>query len=487
MTSEHVRNDVRNGVQVCKDIEDGQTRLSVLQNYTRDKYTWEGRKYSELTEEERNTFNCYEVRVEVIKKTRQMSEETFNSEIHKIFERLNSGRPLSGNDKYHLYRSSSPVIMFALELKDSPEFRDYFKKYIGKIGEGKSRSLLSDTVGCVLALTRTDTSRADCINTSYERNCRYIHNDISEESRKNAIGFFRFYFALLDDALTSVTTPKKCYGKLSGVLGLLVYGWIQDMEHGEDEYDTWKSFITSSLVRGYSDTLFNTLRPGDRRNLTPSSLKIRWELVLESYVQYQGPREVQPRRIILEFDDSDDSDDSDDNEIDDNVKGDTRYKKYLPKTNGGSGVRTEMNRKDYPALLPHRLKLRATTKAGKNLDLIFSKKSQTFWGLFDGTEYKILQEANRVYCGVEYANKRLGNAWEDFKALNLDTGKKRSIRTLADYNWFENLSEEEKRNYITPETPENFPDEDEDEEEEVEVELEDDSDDTGDSSSSDTE
>ncbi len=305
MTSEHVENGV-----VYKDIEDGQTRLSVLQNYTRGNYTWNGLKYEELTETKRNKFNCYEVRVEVIGKTRSMPEETFNSEIHRIFERLNSGRPLSGNDKYHLYRSSSPVIMLALELKDSPEFRDNFKKYIGKIGEGKSRSLLSDTVGCFLALTRTDTSRADCINTSYERNCRYIHDEISETSKQNVIEFFRFYFNLLDDALASVTTPKKCYGKLSGVLGLLLYGWIQDKEHVQNiEYDTWKSFITLGLARGYHDTLFSNLRPGDRRNLTSSSLKIRWELVLKpEVVQVQDPPQ---RRIRLQIDESDESSDSD--------------------------------------------------------------------------------------------------------------------------------------------------------------------------------
>ena len=125
----------------------------------------------------------------------------------------------------------------------------------------------------------------------------------------------------------------------------------------------------------------------------------------------------------------------DDNEIEAHVKGDPRYKKYLPKTNDG-GVRTEMNRKDYPKLLPHRLKLRATSKSGKNFDVIFSKKSQTFWGM-DGTEYKTLQNANHVFCGEEYANKRLGNAWEDFKALNILTNKKKSIRTLADDNWLE--------------------------------------------------
>ena len=279
-----------------------------------------GLKYEELTETERNKFNCYEVRVEVIGKTRSMPEETFNSEIHRIFERLNSGRSLSGNDKYHLYRSSSPVIMLALELKDSPEFRDNFKKYIGKIGEGKSRSLLSDTVGCFLALTRTDTSRADCINTSYERNCRHIHDEISETSRQNVIEFFRFYFDLLDDALTSVASPKKCYGKLSSALGLLLYGWIQNKEHVQTtEYDIWKSFITQGLARGYHDTLFSTLRPGDRRNLTSSSLKIRWEHVLNHYqlvqvqAHQQAPTQAPPQvRLVLIEDDSVESSDNED-------------------------------------------------------------------------------------------------------------------------------------------------------------------------------
>ena len=96
MTSRHVRNN-----NIYEDIEDGQTRLSVLQNYVRGNYTWNGQTYAELSEANRNKFNSYEVRVEIIKKPpRGMSEKTFNAEIHNIFERLNSGKPLSGNDKY---------------------------------------------------------------------------------------------------------------------------------------------------------------------------------------------------------------------------------------------------------------------------------------------------------------------------------------------------------------------------------------------------
>jgi hypothetical protein len=299
MTSQHICDNI-----LYEDIEDGQTRLSVLQNYVRGNYTWNGRKYMELTDTERNTFNSYEVKIEIIIKPRGMSEETFNTEIHHIFERLNSGKPLSGNDKYHLYRSSSPIIILALELKDAPEFRDNVKKYIGKIGDGKTRSLLSDIVGCVLPLTRSDASRTECINTSYERNRMHIHDSISDESKQNVLTFFRFYFRLLDDALTSVTNPKKCYGKLSGVLGMLVYAWIQNTEDVQhQDYNIWKNFITCGLTHGYYDVLFNNLRPGDRRNLTPSSLYTRWSCVLNNgnnvpYIHYHN------QLNILEIDSS---------------------------------------------------------------------------------------------------------------------------------------------------------------------------------------
>ena len=79
ITSEHY--DLMNQSNY-KHIEDGQTRLSVLQNYIKDNFTWEGHKYSELTPDQKSFFNFYEIRVENISKPPRMCADDFNRELH---------------------------------------------------------------------------------------------------------------------------------------------------------------------------------------------------------------------------------------------------------------------------------------------------------------------------------------------------------------------------------------------------------------------
>lgn len=276
ITSEHIDS---NNNSLYKHIEDGQTRLSVLQNYIKDKFTWNDKKYSELTPNEKATFNFYEIRIENLSKSSNMSSSEFIRELHIVFDRLNSGKPLTNNDKYHLNRQYAPCLLLIDEVKES--YREHFKKYIGDVGEGKARTLLSEMVGMVLPLILNDGSSTECINTSYERNNSFIYKEIDESGRENVIEFLNFYFKLLDDSLSSVGRVKKVYGKLSGVFGLLIYSWVVDKEKTQREhYTIWKEFIINNLKKDYVDKLFSELRQGDRRNLSSSSLSIRRNIVL---------------------------------------------------------------------------------------------------------------------------------------------------------------------------------------------------------------
>jgi hypothetical protein len=283
ITSEHY--DIMNSTNY-KHIEDGQTRLSVLQDYIKDKYTWQGQKYSELSPDQRSFFDYYEIRVENVSKPPKMSTDDFNRELHEIFARLNSGKPLTNNDKYHLNRPYAPTLQLLDEVLNDPRYRDNFTRFIGPVGQGKGRRLLSEMVGMILPLTRRDESRTECINTSYERNSRFIYETIDEEGRQNLFAFLDFYFNILTDALASVSRVKKTYGKLTGVLGLLVYSWIVDRENTSImHYDTWRSFIVSSLQKTFIDQIYANLRQGERRNLTGDSIAIRRNTVLEYYQQ----------------------------------------------------------------------------------------------------------------------------------------------------------------------------------------------------------
>jgi len=105
------------------------------------------------------------------------------------------------------------------------------------------------------------------------------------------------------------------------------------------------------------------------------------------------------------------------------------------------GTRTAIDRKAYPAMLLDRMVFQAsgnhkTDKArGKiTMEVVFNAATKKFYNRTTKTEYEFLQDANRVWCN-ERGYEKLGNAWEDFRALDLKTKKTRSIAILHQDNW----------------------------------------------------
>lgn len=105
------------------------------------------------------------------------------------------------------------------------------------------------------------------------------------------------------------------------------------------------------------------------------------------------------------------------------------------------GTRTAIDRLACRDLLPDRMVFKAsanhkTDKAmGKvTMEVVYNASNQKFYGRHSKTEYNFLQDANRKWCNDRGYDK-LGNAWEDFRALNLDDGSTRSIQNIHNENW----------------------------------------------------
>jgi len=105
------------------------------------------------------------------------------------------------------------------------------------------------------------------------------------------------------------------------------------------------------------------------------------------------------------------------------------------------GTRTAIDRLACRDLLPDRMVFKAsanhkTDKArGKvTMEVVYNASNQKFYGRHSKTEYNLLQDANREWCNARGYDK-LGNAWEDFRALNLDDGSTRSIQNIHNENW----------------------------------------------------
>lgn len=269
------------------DVEDGQTRMTVLQEYVLDKFKWGGRLYSELTPDERAEFNSYTVRVDVIGPGLDMSDIEYKAHIADMYERLNSSKPLTDNDKFH-NRQTTSTMQFLNRLKTSTEFGDQIRKYCwATVGEGKTRGNLKEFVGLILSLA---TREVQCLTTSYAQNGPVLNRTIiGEQEERGVAGFLRWYFGILDQALRNVTRPKRIYGRLSGICGMMACDWIQQRQnqnqiqcHNRD--GMWRQYIKIQNSREHFERrIFADLTDGVVRNTTPSAINARISAVIEAY------------------------------------------------------------------------------------------------------------------------------------------------------------------------------------------------------------
>lgn len=313
-------------------IQDGQTRLNALQRFLTNKYTWNERIFSELTADEQEHFRSYDLSVTTI--TFDDEDPDALSEASTIFERLNAGKPLTSNEKYH-NRIQTPVLHFILnELRVHPDLRFGFDTFIGKIGVRKSFPLLGDMVGAVLTIALRQPERC---KTSYDINSQYL-NTLTKPHKDEVILFFKCYFNILTQALFGLAKPRKEYGKLTGVLGLAIYDWIkgQPTIHMQQQPETIENNYWASPHRGvwvwfviqqkthkkFKDNIFISLQKGHRQNLDVQCIVARVEIAISAF-SHRNDADFTNNMIanngILannlnedEYDDEDEEDNSDD-------------------------------------------------------------------------------------------------------------------------------------------------------------------------------
>jgi hypothetical protein len=265
------------------NVQDGQTRMGALQEYVMDKFPWNGKLYSELTAEERARFNNYTVQLDIFKKERNMSQSEFNRVICEIFERLNSGTPLTDNDKYW-NRSDTPTMKLLNQLKCSAEFGPLIRKYMWlNVGGGKGRSGLNHFVGLILGLVN---QRAECISTSFMQNGRTLMETIVDEAGERRVtDFLRWYFGLLTDVFQFASwSVKRTFGKLSGVCGMIAVDWINSNAGARGHYAIWKRCIELQFSRAHFERrLFAELPNGHARNVTEIAINARIDAVMKAY------------------------------------------------------------------------------------------------------------------------------------------------------------------------------------------------------------
>ena len=263
------------------NVQDGQTRMGALQDFVMDQFPWNGKLYGEISPDERARFNNYTVQVDIFKKDRNMSQAYFELVICEIFERLNSGTPLTDNDKYW-NRSDTPAMQLLTRLKCSAEFGPNIRKYMWlNLGGGKGRSGLNHFVGLILGLVN---QRTECISTSFMQNGpTLMETQVDETGERRVTDFLRWYFGLLTDVFQFASwSVKRSFGKLSGVCGMIAVDWING--RARLHYEMWKRYVELQYSRAHFERrMFAELPNGYARNVTEIAINARIAKVLQVY------------------------------------------------------------------------------------------------------------------------------------------------------------------------------------------------------------
>ena len=286
----------RNGV-VKYDIEDGQSRLSVLHKFHNNKFRFENMYFKDLTLDQQNRFLNYTITPEILTKVDGQTEDDFQQDIWMMFERAQIRVALTNQDTYW-NRKTTPGVMFAEELIQEYSVNENCLLGTNEYGD-KKRTILPEfcaMIGAVLYGNYDIPFRFQYAN---------LYKSINDEQKIKVRNFLTHYYSIIDRAENvniETTTYKQSYAKCTQFWGSVCMDWLEVVNSGEtqenmdasirEQCTKWIDIITISrrspnfIKKG--KTLYNGLRSASKQNTTSKDVRKRLERVNRFYSDKEG-------------------------------------------------------------------------------------------------------------------------------------------------------------------------------------------------------
>ena len=284
------------------DIEDGQSRLSVLQQFYNDEKFWittddngEERKYkfSELDKSYQDKFKRYKFCIEILHNFEK-------DDIHELFERLQEGVPLKDKDHYWNLKDKN-LVKYSLELVEEDYWIDEYMGTDKKPINDKHRDRLPDVCAIVSSIShmviKNDKITGNIITPSFRTQRDYIDLEITDSNKSDIKRFLDYYNIIIKTIYQGREgANKRTFYKAAKDLGLILCEWLQtvktisplDKTKSEQTYiDKWVKVISYDLdndnFMGGSKRLWDGLRSQEKQNTSDDCLIKRLNKVNEWY------------------------------------------------------------------------------------------------------------------------------------------------------------------------------------------------------------
>jgi len=268
------------------DIEDGQTRLSVLQQFHDGNFQYKGKNFNDLKDKDKDRFLNYVIPREVLIKCENITVEEHESYIHETFERLQNGKSLSDADKIW-NRKEKNIVEFAIYL--IYKYKNDENYLNTKTFSTKKRGILPEFVAIICGVCFMDRFGDKEYLTAYRFQHKFVNNEtLTNLQKEKVLEFCDYYLDIIGHAYTIkpiVDKEKKLnFYKCNKFWGTILMDWFNTDTTLEQKKNKWSNIINITRVSDeFMNTIWNGLKKGDRQNTTKTGIHIRLERMNNFY------------------------------------------------------------------------------------------------------------------------------------------------------------------------------------------------------------
>lgn len=292
------------------NIEDGQSRLTVIQEYIEDKFKYKKGLFSERTRIEQDRFLDYVFSTEtttpsMLRPSAERDATTTQDHYFENFDRINRGEPLKDNDKYWCMKHK-PMVDLAIRLMERWKVDYPFmktEKFNTKDAKGKHiRKPLEEVV------TMVDAILNGIYKKTYMRHYEKIGLPITQGDERKVDDFMTFYGEIYDTMLQQM--PKRDreqfnFNNPGRFLGPIImhFNHTNDGMSNDEKKDMWVNILnidrsSDNFMKGTA-TLWNGFTAANQKNQEQENIRMRLDRVKEFY-QNKGEVSNQHRIEYIE-------------------------------------------------------------------------------------------------------------------------------------------------------------------------------------------
>jgi len=290
------------------DIEDGQSRLTVIQEYLENKFSWMEKLFRELTDVQKNRFMDYKFPKEITTVSRTRGDTAcIKDHYYENFDRINRGKALTDNDKYWC-RKDKPMVKFAIDLigrfNVDTGYSFMNTEKFGTVRDGKeNREVLEKIVTMIGGILYQEYKK------SFDRHINHYGTPLTQIIKKNVTDFMEFYKDIHDGMLEIQSREpgekyfKSNFNNPGKFLGLIIMDYTTPrLDHTawfhrslpylpttlKKKKAMWVNILnidrsSNNFMMGKQTLWMMDFTDGDRKNQEVSNISKRLERVVQFY------------------------------------------------------------------------------------------------------------------------------------------------------------------------------------------------------------